>query len=69
LPAGAEWKRHTETKRGASVDWDGEQLDFLGAGPGVVEELSFVRLVSTFWGWILSFPWLSFGHHCFLGGW
>ncbi|ELR01800.1 hypothetical protein VC83_04959 [Pseudogymnoascus destructans] len=41
--AGEEWKRHTETKRGASVDWEGEQLDFLGAGPGVVEELSFVR--------------------------
>ncbi|OBT93407.1 hypothetical protein VE01_08805 [Pseudogymnoascus verrucosus] len=41
--AGEEWKRHTETKRGASVDWEGERLDFLGAGPGVVEELSFVR--------------------------
>lgn len=45
--AGEEWKRHTETKRGASVDWEGERLDFLGAGPGVVEELSFVRLVGT----------------------
>ncbi|KFY25034.1 hypothetical protein V493_04879, partial [Pseudogymnoascus sp. VKM F-4281 (FW-2241)] len=39
--AGEEWKRHTETKRGASVDWEGERLDFIGAGPGVVEELSF----------------------------
>lgn len=45
--AGDDWKRHTETKRGASVDWEGERLDFLGAGPGVVEELSFVRLVGT----------------------
>jgi hypothetical protein len=58
--AGEEWKRHTETKRGASVDWEGERLDFLGAGPGVVEELSFVRLVGTssrvdiFLGWCLG---------------
>lgn len=61
--AGEEWKRHTETKRGASVDWEGERLDFLGAGPGVVEELSFVRLVGTSRGGSLS--WLVFGHHFF----
>lgn len=72
--AGEEWKRHTETKKGASVDWEGERLDFLGAGPGVVEELSFVRLVGTLvdlffgrplgitffcWGWGQRFMWLQ----------
>jgi len=41
--AGDDWKRQTETKRGTSPDWEGEELRFLGAGPGVVEELSFVR--------------------------
>lgn len=59
--AGEEWKRHTETKRGASVDWEGERLDFLGAGPGVVEELSFVRLVCT------SRVDPLLGHHFFVG--
>lgn len=41
--AGDDWKRQTETKRGTSPDWEGEELRFWGAGPGVVEELSFVR--------------------------
>lgn len=59
--AGEEWKRHTESRRGKSVDWKGECLDFLGAGPGLVEELSFVRLVdipqliyylTNSWKWI-----------------
>lgn len=40
---GDEWKRHTETRRGGDADWGGELLEFVGAGPGAVEELCFVR--------------------------
>ncbi|KAI9815410.1 MAG: hypothetical protein M1832_005480 [Thelocarpon impressellum] len=40
---GGEYKRRTKTRKGIEPDFKGEALQFVGV-PGVVEELSFVRL-------------------------
>ncbi len=50
---GDDWKRETKTaKKCITPDWDGDEpIEFMGAGPGIVDELSFIRLKVEDDGW------------------